>query len=106
MISVSSIELNTKQRKFTMEQGKITLTDESGNEIDFFILEQTTLAGETYILVTDQADEEAEEAEALILREGIGENDEVTYETVDDEDTLKALSKVFEELLDEIEIDM
>lgn len=89
-----------------MEQGKITLTDESGNEIDFFILEQTTLAGETYILVTDQADEEAEEAEALILREGIGENDEVTYETVDDEDTLKALSKVFEELLDEIEIDM
>ncbi|MBR6229373.1 MAG: DUF1292 domain-containing protein [Eubacterium sp.] len=89
-----------------MEQGMITLTDEDGSEIEFYILEQTELGGSTYLLVTD-SDEEAEEAEALILRETVeSENGHVVYETVEDETTLKALSGLFEELLEEIDIRM
>ena len=51
-----------------MNNGSITLTDDDGAEVDFYILEETELGGETYLLVTDD-DSDGEEAEALILRE-------------------------------------
>ena len=86
-----------------MTEGMITLTDEDGSDLDFYILEQTELGGETYLLVTDSAEDE-EDAEALILREIVTENGEAVYETVEDETTLSALSKLFEELLEDVDI--
>ncbi len=86
-----------------MTKGLITLTDDEGSEIDFYILEQTELGGQTYRLVTDSAEDE-EEAEALILREIVTENNEAVYETVEDETELNALSKLFEELLEDVDI--
>ena len=62
------------------------------------MVEQTKLNGETYLLVTE---DESEEAEAFILREVRSENDEITYEMVEDELEITALGKVFAELLDE-----
>ena len=85
-------------------QDKIEFTTEDGEQIEFFVLEQTKLAGETYLLV---ADSDEEEANALILKEIQDENqDTVIYDTVEDEQQLEALSKVFEELLDDIDIEM
>ena len=86
-----------------MTEGMITLTDEDGSDLDFYILEQTELGGETYLLVTDSGEDE-EDAEALILREIVTENGEAVYESVEDETTLEALSKLFEELLEDVDI--
>ena len=86
-----------------MTEGMITLTDEDGSDLDFYILEQTELGGETYLLVTDSSEDE-EDAEALILREIVTENGEAVYESVEDETTLQALSKLFEELLEDVDI--
>ena len=87
-----------------MEDGKIVFTTEDGEEIAFYILEETTISGVNYLLVTDS---DEEEAEALILKEQKGENDEETvYDVVEDEEELKAISKVFEELLEDIDINM
>ena len=80
-------------------------TDDDGAEVDFYILEETELGGETYLLVTDD-DSDGEEAEALILREITDEDGMAVYETVEDESILSALSGVFEELLDEINIEL
>ena len=88
-----------------MTEGKITLTDEDGSELDFYILEQTELSGETYLLVTDSENDE-EDAEALILREISTGDGEVIYETVEDGDTLRALSGLFEELLEDVDISL
>lgn len=83
---------------------KIVFTTEDGEQIEFYVLEETKLAGESYLLV---ADSDEEEANALILREIQSENeDDTIYDTVDDEEELEALSKVFEELLDDIDIEM
>ena len=57
-----------------MQDGQITLTDEDGQEFSFYILEETELGGETYLLVTDASDDD-EEAEALILREVVDDDD-------------------------------
>ena len=83
------------------EDGKIMLTADDGSQEAFFVLEKADIAGKSYLLVTDQVEEE--EADALILRE-IQEEDVVLYEFVEDEKELTIISKYFEELLDEVEL--
>ncbi len=76
-------------------------TDES---VDFFVLEQTKLNGAAYILVTDS---EEDDAECLILKETGGrDTKESIYEIVEDDVELQAVSKVFEELLEDIDIEL
>ena len=80
---------------------KITFIGD-GDEIEFFVIEQTTLQGQTYLLVTE--DESDEDADAYILKETGGDGDDVTYEIVEDDVTLDALGKLFGELLDDVDI--
>ena len=88
------------------KQETITFTTEDGEEVEFYVLEETMINGTNYILVAD-SDNEEEEANALILKEqSIGDDEEVIYDVVEDESELLSISKVFEELLDDIDIEM
>ncbi len=82
---------------------KIAFKFEDTNEtVDFFVLEQTKVNGATYILV---ADDESEDAECLILKETeSGNNQDNLYDIVEDDNELMAVSKVFEELLEDVDI--
>ena len=80
------------------------ITDE-GEEIPFDIIEQTTLAGKDFLLVTD-SDTQENEAQVYIMQEISDQDDQTIYEFVEDEAQLEALSKVFEELLDDVDIQM
>lgn len=82
---------------------KITFTFEDANEtVDFFVLEQTKLNGATYLLV---ADNESDDAECLILKETESGNEQDNlYDIVEDDNELTAVSKVFEELLEDVDI--
>ena len=84
---------------------KITFTFEGEDQaVEFFVLEQTKLGGVTYILVTDS---EEDDAECLILKDlSKVEEDESVYEVVADDTELLAVSKVFEELLEDVDIEM
>ncbi len=86
---------------------KIEFTFDDTNEtVAFYVLEQTKINGSTYILVTDSEDEE-EDAECLIMKElSVGANEECIYEIVEDDMELKAVSGVFEELLENTDIKM
>lgn len=85
-----------------MEEKKIILVDDE-QTIEFYVLEETKLNGKNYLLVTDEADEEAE-ADCYILKDMSAEGDEdALYEFVEDESELEAIWKVFEALLDEEE---
>jgi hypothetical protein len=87
-------------------QEKIVFTTEDGEDIDFFVLGQTTINGVNYLLVAD-SDKEEEEANALILEETQAEDaEEMIYNVVEEDAKLKALSKVFSELLDDIDFDI
>ena len=77
------------------------ITDE-GEEIPFYI---TTLAGKDFLLVTD-SDTDEDEAEVYIMQEISDQDDQTVYEFVEDEAQLEALSKVFAELLDDVDIQM
>lgn len=68
--------------------------------VEFFVLEQTQIAGEKYILVTDF---EEGDGEALILKDITGnEEEERVYEIVSDDVELHAVADVFANLLDDI----
>ena len=84
---------------------KIIFTFEDTNEeAEFFVLEQTKVNGNSYILVTDS---EEDDAECLILKDtSSAEDKESLYEIVEDDIELSAVLKVFEELLEDIDIEM
>ncbi|MEE3468731.1 MAG: DUF1292 domain-containing protein [Eubacterium sp.] len=85
-----------------MDTNKIILIDDEGNEEEFYIEEQTRVYGKNYILVSTAQEGDAE---ALILKD-ISEdsNDEAAYVPVEDEGELAAVMKIFEEMLDDIDI--
>ena len=85
-----------------MEKIEFYLNDTSEKE-EFFVLEQTKINGSEYILVTDTEDEDGE---CLILKEDGKDGDETLYDVVEDETELLAVSKVFEELLEDVDIEM
>lgn len=84
---------------------KISFTFEGTDEkVDFFVLEQTKVNGNTYILVTDS---EEDEAECYILKDTSAADDkDSVYEIVEDDNELSGVLKVFEELLEDVDIEM
>ena len=81
---------------------KITFTLDTNETAEFFVLEQTKLVGNSYILVTE---EEEGDAEAMILKEIAGStNGDITYEIIEDETELRAVADVFENLLEDVSL--
>ena len=82
---------------------KITFTQEGEEPVEFYVLEQTRIGGKKYILVTDA---EEGDGEALILKD-LSEDGEAesVYEIVEDDDELSAVAGVFENMLEDIELD-
>ena len=85
------------------KQEKITFTPEGEEPVEFYVLEQTRINGVSYILVTDS---EEGDAQCLILRDTSPADDtDSVYEIVDDDNELGVISKVFEELLEDVDIE-
>ncbi len=85
------------------EYEKIVFGTEDGDE-EFFIIEQTMLGGVNYILVTDDID--GEDADFLILKEINEDDDYVSYDIIEDESELKSLIAIFNELVDDFDLEV
>lgn len=85
----------------------IVITFEDGDEAEFFVLEQTQLMGKNYYLVLP-AEEDTEESECYILKENVDSQDEEygMYEFVEDESELQSLVPIFEELLEDSDMEV
>lgn len=108
IVSVKNNNGTGKQKGFLMEnkdtnKGKIEFVTDEGDKILLFVVEQTKVVGVNYLLVTDS---EEDEAEAFIMKEVVEDGGQIVYEMVEDDQELLAVSKVFEELLDDIDIEM
>lgn len=83
------------------ELEKITFNPGSEDAVDFYVLEQTRIGGRNYILVTDF---EEGDGEALILKDMSEDGaEESVFAIVSDDEELKAVSGVFENLLEDVE---
>ena len=82
---------------------KITFVPDGGEAVDFYVLEQTTIGGVNYILVTDA--EEDEEGEAYILKDmSDSDAEERVYSMVEDDTEFDVVSAVFENILEDIDL--
>ena len=82
---------------------KIKFTPDTGEAIELFIVEQTMINGINYLLVCD---EEEGDADALILKEkSTGDSDDAIYTVVEDDMELNAIAQVFEEMMDDVELE-
>ena len=85
-----------------MSTKTITLTTDDDEEIELMVIEQTMINNVNYLLVTDS---EEDEADAYILKEtGAAETEDAYYEFVEDSTELEVISKVFEQMLDDIDL--
>lgn len=82
----------------------IVFEDEDGRDVEFEVVEQTTLGGVNYLFVIDRDAED----EFLILRESGGDvgGDMAAYDIVYDEKELDAVIKVFDELLEDVDLEV
>ena len=81
------------------ETSKITLLNDSGQEEEFFVVEQTRLNNIDYLLV---AEKETGDTDAYILKDvSSKEDEEAVYEFVEDDTELDVLADIFAQLLDE-----
>ena len=89
------------------EPDLMTLEDEDGNEITFEVIDALDHKGVHYLAVVEytENEEDAEDAQLVIL--SVGEDDEGEYlDVVEDDETLLEVSKLFEQRLsDDYEID-
>ena len=85
---------------------KRTFVTEDQESVDFYIIEETRVNGINYLLVTESEDEEDEEAEAYILKDtSKAEDTEAVYEFVESEEELDAVSRIFAELLEDMDLE-
>lgn len=85
------------------EMDIVTFTDEDGNEYDLAVLTYFEHEEDTYALLFDPASTEEEEAEVeIFIMKAVGEGDNMTFVSADD-DKMDALSALAEEILDEMQ---
>lgn len=81
---------------------KILFTSEDGEQVEFYVLEQTRIGGLDYILVTDT---EEDDGEALILKDISNSGDtEALYEIVEDDKEIEAVAAVFGNMLEDVDL--
>ena len=86
------------------EEKMITLETEEGENVDFYVLEETKINGMSYLLVTDTEDEDGE---CYILKDrSKAEEEEAVYEFVEDDDEIDYLFKIFTELMEDMDVDL
>ena len=82
----------------------ITLVaSDTEEEITVYVLEETTLNQQKYLLVTEDSEGDTE---AYILKEIATDDTDATYEMVEDDVEFEAVVKIFQELVEDTDFEM
>ena len=77
---------------------------QDGEALEFYVIEQTRINGVNYLLVTE---EEEGDCDAFILKDLSRENEEeAMYEMVESEEELEYMSRIFSEILEDVDFTM
>ncbi len=83
-----------------MQEERITLLTDTGEAVEFYVLEETKINGMNYLMVTDA--KEGEDGECYVLKDMSGSADsEAVYEFVENDDELD-----YSELLEDAEVEL
>jgi hypothetical protein len=83
---------------------KIGFLTETGEEVEFFVEEQTRVNGIDYLLVTDSMEDEAN---AYILKDlSVDTDADAEYVMVEDDVEFEAVSKIFEQMMEDVDFEL
>lgn len=86
-----------------MEKIKFQVPD-SDETVEFYVLEETKINGQNYILVTEEEDGDCD---AFILKDVSREDAaEADYEMVESEEELEYMMKIFASMIEDVDITM
>ena len=89
-----------------MEEKKIVMVTDAGEEVEFYVLEETRINGMNYLLVTD-SEEDDDEGECYVLKDiSKADEEEAVYEFVEDDDEIDYLFKIFTELMEDMDVEI
>ena len=81
-----------------LDENIIVLNDDEGNEVKFEFLDLIKYEEEDYVVLLPVPDGEDEDNEVVILKlEETDSDEEESYVSVDDEETLSAVFEIFKE---------
>lgn len=84
---------------------EIMIGNDEGEEIPFYIVDKAVYQNKDYYLAVDNM--EMDEAEEMLILMDASENeDDLVLEIVDDESLLNEISTVFEEQLEDMELEI
>lgn len=84
------------------DTSSIVMTNENGEEITFFVEEQTRVNGIDYLLVSDSL---GDEAEAYILKDISADGDDLAdYVMVEEDVEFEAIANVFRQMMEDVDI--
>ena len=72
------------------------IDDETGEEIEFVVVDRKGLNGAEYIRVVESSDIDDDEAEAAILKVVNESEEDITYSVIEDDDEFEAAAGLFE----------
>lgn len=87
-----------------MDTIKFTFS-ETNEEVLFAVLGSVEHEGDAYLMVVDEEELEDEDMTAYILKAIEEDGEEVVYEIVDDENELDAVTELFNDILENYDID-
>lgn len=97
-------ELDDLMKEVEEMENSITLTTEDGENVTFYVLEETKINGENYLLVTDSKEEDGE---CYLLKDTSSPEDpEASYEFVEDDFQLDYLSNLFNQLMSDLGVEI
>lgn len=84
-----------------LEDNIVTLKDDEGNDVDFEFLDVVEYEGNDYVVLLPIENENGDEGdEVVILKEDkdyVGDEDESSYVSVEDEEVLNTVFQIFKE---------
>lgn len=80
------------------------IDNDTKEEIEFTVIEQTRVNNTNYLLVTEEESDGDDEIAYILKDLSNDEDKESNYVIVDDDSEIDAVSKIFSELLDDVDI--
>ncbi|MBO5239583.1 MAG: DUF1292 domain-containing protein [Lachnospiraceae bacterium] len=86
----------------------VPFTTENGEIVEMYVLEETTLQGIHYILVTEDLNDDSEEALVMIMKEEKQQTEDefAVYDVVENEEELQVVAKLFAELMEDVDFQL
>ncbi|MBC7960779.1 MAG: DUF1292 domain-containing protein [Vallitaleaceae bacterium] len=79
--------------------------DETGEEVVFSVLGSVEYEGSAYLMVVEEEELEEEDMTAYILKAIEEDGEDIIYHLVDDEDELDCVTELFDDVLENFEIE-